>query len=121
MSVESHFKINPELLELMKEDPEFREQVANLFKSDGYRLLEDLKCSLETLNKDGIEKSSHALKGVFSNTGLESLREQLLPIATWNRENVLEQHFDQAKQMYQDLCVSFEEAVHYIQQLVDTI
>ena len=113
----SDLKLNPELLELMQEDPAFCQEITMLFEADGYKLLAELKQALGDNDAEAIEKSAHALKGIFSNTGFLTLREQLAPIMTWNREGQLTRYHAEAEGLYQELFTSFKMAVEYIQQL----
>lgn len=116
----TELQISPELLELMQDDPEFCKEISGLFESDGRKLLGDLKTHIETADCVGIEKSTHALKGIFSNTGLDGLRTQMLPLVTYGHDNTLAEHQAEATEIYQQLCTSFEQAVAYFQELANS-
>ena len=72
--------ISPDFLEMLMSDAEFHQEICTLFEADCTELLNRMHQALEVTDGEELYQASHALKGIFSNTGFEQLKEIITPM-----------------------------------------
>ena len=111
------FSFNPELLSILHEDPEFKAEITKLFEEDGTQLLGELELAIEASDSNRVDEAAHALKGIFSNTGIQELWQVATDLDMLAKQNLIEAEKPKAVELYLTLKAQFEKAVVFVKAL----
>jgi HPt (histidine-containing phosphotransfer) domain-containing protein len=117
MTATKLFSFNPELLALLQEDPDFKAEITRLFEEDGLRLLQELESALEADDLKTVGETAHALKGIFSNTGIQELWHIAAELDTLAKDNQIHAQKTKAVTLFLSLKNDFQHAVTFVNTL----
>ncbi len=100
------------LNEITDGDPEFAHELAATFISSGEQVLAEVRAALEALDRQGLSRAAHKLKGASANIHADALRD--LAYALESQAGNLDQ--PRLKALVQDLTESFESAAEFLKE-----
>jgi two-component system sensor histidine kinase/response regulator len=100
------------LNEITDGDPEFAYELASTFISSGEQVLTEIQTALDALDRNGLSRAAHKLKGASANIHADALRD--LAYALESQASSLDQ--PRLKELVRDLIDGFQAAAEFLKE-----